>query len=265
MIQKEILHGGREGKISKEEDKVIRPGNLWTPYVQAFLSFMYENGLHNIPKPYGLSESGMEIVSFVDGTVYNDGLPSEILTDEILVEVAKLLRRYHDIGEKYIERLTGEEVWMLPKRMPAEVMCHGDFAPYNITFVDGRVYGIIDFDTLHPGPRIWDIAYAVYRWIPLVSPANPDCCGNLNEQIRRLKVFVEAYGLKNDEREQLPDMIMERINSLVTYMRNEADAGNEDVRKNIEDGHLKLYLEDIQYIKASRRKILEGIIQQLTV
>lgn len=26
MIQKEVLHGGRKGKISKEEDKVIRPG-----------------------------------------------------------------------------------------------------------------------------------------------------------------------------------------------------------------------------------------------
>ncbi len=34
-----------------------------------------------------------------------------------------------------------------------------DFAPYNITFVDGCVHGIIDFDTLHPGPRIWDVAY----------------------------------------------------------------------------------------------------------
>ena len=79
----------------------------------------------------------MELVSFVDGTVYNDSLPSEILTDEILVEVAKLLRRYHDIGEKYVHRLMGKEIWMLPKQFLAEVMCHGDFAPYNITFVDG--------------------------------------------------------------------------------------------------------------------------------
>ena len=45
-------------------------------------------------------------------------------TDEILVEVAKLLRRYHDIGEKYVHRLTGKEVWMLPKQFPVEVMFH---------------------------------------------------------------------------------------------------------------------------------------------
>ncbi len=260
MIQKEVLHGGRTGKISKDEDKVIRPGNDWTLHVQSFLAFMHENGFHNIPKPYGINGNGMEMVSFVDGTVYNDRLPDEILTDEILAQVANLLRRYHDIGEKYVQRLTGEEVWMLPKRLPVEVMCHGDFAPYNITFVDGRVHGIIDFDTLHPGPRIWDVAYAVYRWIPFVSPKNPDYCYDLNEQIRRLKLFADTYGLKDHEREQLPDMMIERISSLAAYMRNEADSGNEDVRKNIEDGHLNLYLDDIQYIKESSKNIREGIL-----
>ena len=57
-------------------------------------------------------------------------------------------------------------------------MCHGDFAPYNITFVDRCVHGIIDFDTLHPGPRIWDVAYAVYRRSPFVSSKDPDYCYN---------------------------------------------------------------------------------------
>ena len=83
---------------------------------------------------------------------------------------------------------------------------------------------------------------------------------NLYEQIRRLKLFADAYDLKNNEREQLPNMIIQRINSLVAYMRNEADSGNEDVRKNIEDGHLNLYLDDIQYIKESQKNILEGIL-----
>lgn len=55
-------------------------------------------------------------------------------------------------------------------------------------------------------------------------------------------------------------MIMERVNSLVAYMRNEADSGNEDVQKNIEAGHLKLYLDDIQYIEESQKKIQEGLL-----
>lgn len=260
MREIEVLHGGRRGKISRAEDVVIRPGNEWTPHVHSFLSFMHENGLNNIPKPYGMNESGMEMVSFVNGVIYNDSLPSEILTDEILVEVAKLLRRYHDIGEKYVYRLTGKEVWMLPRQLPEEVMCHGDFAPYNITFVDGRVYGIIDFDTVHPGPRIWDVAYAAYRWIPFVSRGNPDYYYNLEDQICRLGLFADIHGLENDERERLPNMMIRRMDNLVAYMRSEADFGNEDVQQNIEDGHLNLYLDDIQYIEESQRSILEGIL-----
>ena len=220
---------------------------------------MHENGFSNIPKPYGINEEGKEVVSFVEGEVFNDSLPDMIMSDEVLIDVAKLLRRYHDIGEKYVQRLTGEEVWMLPKKEPQEVMCHGDFAPYNMTFVEGEVHGIIDFDTLHPGSRLWDIAYAVYRWIPFVSPTNPDYRENLEEQIRRLKLFADTYGLCADARKDLPKMMVERIQSLVSYMQREAENGNEDVLKNIEDGHMKMYLDDIQYIRENESKILEGI------
>ena len=82
----------------------------------------------------------------------------------------------------------------------------------------------------------------------------------MKEQIRRLKVFIDAYDLGGVERKQLPNMMIERINSLVIYMRNEVEDGNEDVQKNIENGHLKLYLDDIQYIKEYREKIIEEIM-----
>lgn len=63
---------------------------------------------------------------------------------------------------------------MLPARSPAEVICHGDIAPYNSAVRDGRVIGFIDFDTAHPAPRLGDVAYAVYRYAPLHAPENPD-------------------------------------------------------------------------------------------
>lgn len=78
-------------------------------------------------------------------------------------------------------------------------MCHVDFALYNITFVNGNVHGIINFDILHPEPRIWNIAYAVYRWISFVSPVNPNYCSDLGEQNRRLKVFIDVYDLGEKE------------------------------------------------------------------
>ena len=53
------------------------------------------------------------------------------------------------------------------------MICHNDVAPYNTVFVDGRPRALIDFDTAGPGPRVWDIAYAAYTFVPLgaSSPA----------------------------------------------------------------------------------------------
>ena len=258
--QNEVLHGGREGKITKAADKVIRPANPWTSHVHAFLAFMHENGFTQLPKPYGLNSDGMEMISYVEGTVYNDCLPDFILTDDVLMDAARFQRRYHDLAESYMSRLTGEEIWMLPRKTPTEVMCHGDFAPYNTTFVDGRLYGIIDFDTLHPGPKLWDIAYTVYRWVPFVSPLNSDYRGDLENQIRRLKLFADTYGLSREDRLALPAMMITRLQSLVNFMLGQADDGNEDFRKNIEDGHVRLYLDDIQYLKDHTDEILAKIL-----
>ena len=259
-MDKQVLSGGREGKIVREADVVVRPANVWTPQVHAFLAFLRERGFPNVPAPYGIGEDGRERVSFVEGEVCHDALPDDLFNDRVLTDAAKLLRRCHDAGEDYIKRLTGEEPWMLPAREPAEVMCHGDFAPYNVTFREGGVYGIIDFDTLHPGPRLWDLAYAVYRWVPFMAPSNPESREDLAGQLRRLKLFSDAYGLREAEKAQLPSGMIERLQSLVSYMREEAEAGNEDMRKNIEEGHVDLYLRDIAWIRENEAKIRDSLL-----
>ncbi len=71
-----------------------------------------------------------------------------------------------------------------------------DFAPYNVVFNGVEAAGMIDFDTLHPGSCLWDVAYAIYRWAPLKNPRNPDAIGDLASQIRRAKAFCDSYGLQ---------------------------------------------------------------------
>lgn len=251
----EALSGGREGKIFRQENCIVRPANPWTKDVHAFLHYLIANGFTCVPHPMGFAEDGRERVSYVEGIVYNDSLPAEILTDEVLAGVAKLLRRYHDIGGGYMENLSGAEPWMLPARSPAEVLCHGDFAPYNMTFAEGKLYGVIDFDTLHPGPRLWDIAYAAYRWVPFVSETNPDHTFDTANQIRRLKVFADAYGMDPQQRKGLAEMMVRRVGALVEYMRGEAANGNPDVIRNIEEGHMDLYINDIAHFEANAETI----------
>lgn len=68
-------------------------------------------------------------------------------------------------------------------------MCHNDWGPPNAVFVDGKPAGIIDFDTLKPGLRLWDIGYSAVSWLDLGDDAYSGA-----EQVRRLEVFASAYG-----------------------------------------------------------------------
>ncbi|MDD6792702.1 MAG: phosphotransferase, partial [Thermobifida fusca] len=79
-----------------------------------------------------------------------------------------LLRRYHDATVGFVP--PRDAVWQLPERAPREVICHGDVAPYNTVFRTGLPVAFIDFDAAHPGPRLWDLALAAYRFVPLSAP-----------------------------------------------------------------------------------------------
>jgi Ser/Thr protein kinase RdoA (MazF antagonist) len=102
-----------------------------------------------------------------------------------------MLREYHDATAGF--PLPGP--WRLPAHEPAEVICHNDFAPYNLVFRDGRPAGAIDFDAASPGPRVWDLAYLAYRLVPLTAPENPDVPLTPEAtRAARLAALCAAYG-----------------------------------------------------------------------
>ena len=255
----EELTGGRVGKIHRVNETVLRPCNRWTKDVHRFLDFLQGLDADFVPKPLGVTAHNEEILSFMPGEVFNYPLPENLLTNSMVVSAAELLLKFHSYSEKYISRSIHEEQWMLPITLPIEVMCHGDFAPYNVTVIDNKATGIIDFDTLHPGPSMWDIAYAIYRWVPFGNPASPDSHGTLQEQIRKIKLFLDTYGVEAEVRRSFVPVLIRRLTSLINYMRGEEINGNEDVQLNIEEGHLQLYLDDIEYIRSNEVEITNGI------
>ena len=196
----ELLEGGREA-IYREGNYVLRPAQPWTEHVHRFLKYLHSKGFDKAPYPIQIDRDGTEKLSYVEGNVYNELLPDEVRSDAALISFCYLMKQFHDIGEEYIETLTGKEAWMLPLRTPIETMCHGDLAPYNIAMEGTKAVGMIDFDTLHPGPRLWDIGYSLYRWIPLMSPDNPENFGSEADKRRRLQLFLHTYGLKDSNSE----------------------------------------------------------------
>ena len=258
MGNMEELTGGRMGKIHKMEDTVVRPSNKWTKDVHRFLHFLHEKGAEFVPEPIGITNEN-EMITFMPGEVFNYPLPENLLKDTMVISAAKLLLKFHQYSEQYVPELTNNEQWMLPAVSPVEILCHGDFAPYNVTVIDNEAVGIIDFDTLHPAPKMWDIAYAVYRWVPFNNPHSLDSKGILQEQIRKTKLFLDAYGVNSECRNSFVSVLVERLGSLIEFMRYEADKGNEDFQLHIKGGHLQLYLDDIEYLRSNEKEITDGI------
>jgi Ser/Thr protein kinase RdoA (MazF antagonist) len=84
-------------------------------------------------------------------------------------------------------------------------VCHSDFAPYNCVFRGGRFVGAIDFDLCAPGPRLWDLAYTAYRFVPLMPPADATDVGPgerspfaWSECLTRLETFLSTYAAVGD-------------------------------------------------------------------
>ena len=249
------LDGGRSNQIARIGSKVHRPAGEWTPYIHEFLIHLRTQGFLGAPEPFGFDEGGNEIVSYIAGEVCNYPLPEAAKTLKALISAAELLRAYHDATTSFLPALKGDEPWMLPAREPIEVICHGDYAPYNLVLQGDRVVAIIDFDTAHPGPRTWDIAYALYRWAPLTHPGNPDGFGTEGDKLTRSRLFCDVYGLSETGREGLITSVIDRLQFLVAFMQSKADAGDETFRANIADGHHLTYLEDIKYLKENYKKI----------
>ncbi|PSU29041.1 aminoglycoside phosphotransferase family protein [Photobacterium lutimaris] len=255
----EELQGGRDGLVCRSEDKVYRPSGFWSFSVHQLLSHLESEGFNSAPKSYGFDNNGNEVLSYVLGDVYNYPLVGAIATPEALCSAAALLRQYHDATVSFVKSKACDDLrWLLPTREPQEVICHGDYAPYNVALNGNTVVGVFDFDTAHPATRIWDVAYAVYCWAPFKT--HPcDSLGDLTEQTIRAKQFCDSYGLSHEGRTQLVDTIISRLRALVDFMHSEAAKGNEAFIGNIKDGHHLAYIADIEFLKRNKKQITDSL------
>jgi Ser/Thr protein kinase RdoA (MazF antagonist) len=219
-------------------DTVRRTAGPWTPTVQGYLRHLHSVGMRGIPEPFGVDDRGREIVSFVDGDVANEAEPW-LWSEQILTDAAQLLRSLHDASVGYApERAT----WRLPEHEPAEVICHNDFAPYNLVFDAGRVVGVIDFDTAAPGPRIRDVAYLAYRLAPYVAD-EVTWAGTDRDRRSRLEAIVDAYGADWTAAEVL-EVMSDRLRELAEFTEGWAkETENDDLVR-----HAAMYRADAERV-----------------
>ena len=213
----QALVGGNMNRVTRIGGEVRRSAGSWTPNVHALLAALEEAGIEGTPRVLGMATDGRERLSFIEGEVAHYPLPEWLWDAGILVSSARLLRRIHDASVESARTSTG---WRMPSREPIEVVCHNDFAPYNLIFQDRLLVGAIDFDMAAPGPRLWDLAYLAYRLIPYAEDAEAPLSVRRAEPAR-LATLLSAYGTDASAR-SLWQMMAVRLDALANHSLRES-------------------------------------------
>jgi len=249
----EMLAGGNVSNVYRSGNTVRRELKPDSRKIHKLLKHLENKGYSYAPKFLGIDEKGREILSFIEGEAGNYPLKKYMWSDDVLIEIGKMLRLYHDAVCDFSFDDSWKSIDNTPKQF--EVLCHNDFAMYNIIFNDERPIGIIDFDVAGPGPRLWDMAYTLYTCVPLSrfylsetgEKVNYDSSQHANRIKQRVKLFFESYG--EEKVEGYLEMVLLRLEGLCKTMTRKAREGDMAFQKMIDEGHLEHYQKDITFIR----------------
>jgi Ser/Thr protein kinase RdoA (MazF antagonist) len=238
-----VIDGGR----------VTRPAAANAATIHDFLRHLRAEGVEAVPEPLGI-DGDRETLRLIQGDSGGDGWYHQH-SDAGLASAARLLRRIHDASRSW--RPPAGATWGAPAgdTPPGEdqVFCHGDPGPWNFVWLDGSAVGLVDWDYLHPGPRLDDVAYALQWFAPLRSdelatgwhhfPEVPD-------RRHRVEVFLEAYGDLPEF--DVADAVSARMQAVSDLVRALAEAGQEPQRTWVAEGALEQDAVEIAWVRENR-------------
>jgi len=184
--------------------QVHRSAGPWTSAVHALLGHLEASGFDGAPRVIGFDERGREVVTWVAGEAPCLPWPSWMQTDEALVGLGTLLRRYHDAVSGFVAPAGATwRAWLGSPGGP--IVRHGDLWPSNVVFRSGRPTALIDWDFAQPGTPLDDLASAAKHWVPLYSDgrAADDGWELPVDRPARLRTLCDAYGLDRAGRAEL--------------------------------------------------------------
>lgn len=225
------LHGGltNAGRVVRVGDTVRRPQRPTSAATHALLRHLEAVGFDGAPRLLGTDDRGREVLTFVTGDAAVAPPAAWALTDEALVSVAQLLRRFHDAVAGFDP---APYAWSpaVPSAYQAGLVSHNDPNLDNVVFVDGRAVALIDFDLAGPGSAIWDVACAARLWAPLRDAVDVTDA-RLGRELARLRLFVDAYGLTAGERQRVVDAVADAHEWCYDVVGTAAGTGHEAFRE----------------------------------
>jgi Ser/Thr protein kinase RdoA (MazF antagonist) len=176
--------GAMRDDVVRVGDSVRRSPHPGSDSMRDVLLHLERVGFDRAPRWLGRDERGRDVLGWIDGETFTErsqmhpyiGDPPVRVTfsDEQVAGATSLLRRYHDT-------------------FGADVVCHGDFGPWNLVWRDGLPFAMIDFDNVYRGDPADDVGYALRMFVGYgFAAAEP------SGLVRRTDVALRAYGAAFD-------------------------------------------------------------------
>jgi Phosphotransferase enzyme family len=254
-----LLLGGytNAGLVTRVGDTVRRPTGPSSPAVHTLLDHLERVGFDGAPRLLGVDEQGREVLSYIDGEAAIAPHPGWALTDEAMMSVAELLRRFHEATASFDP--SGRR-WhrAVPPAFRGGVVTHNDPNLDNVIFVDGRAVALIDFDLAAPGSAVWDVACAARLWAPLRDEVDvaPELRGRA---IERMRLFVDAYGLPRRDRLRVVDALLEAHAWCYEIVYDAVARGHETFAEMWRDGGREYALRSRNWIADHERSLRQAL------
>ncbi|WP_446215485.1 phosphotransferase enzyme family protein [Micromonospora sp. IBHARD004] len=220
------LRGNVTAGVVRVGDTVRRPVGPWTESVDALLHHLHEVGFPGAPRPLGRDARGRQVLEYVPG---EPGDPAGTYAPAELASIGALLAELHRATAGFVPPAAAVWQRVIPPD-GEELVCHHDAAPWNLVR-SPRGWVLIDWDSAGPGTRLWELAYAAQSMAGM-RPDRP-----VRESARRLRVFVDGYGLAGADRPALAGLLGRRARAMCDLLQRGARDGVQPwARIHAEDG-----------------------------
>lgn len=232
------------------DETVTRPAGPGAKTVHSFLRHLRDQGLDCAPEPLSL-DGDTETLRYIDGDSGGDGWRHQH-DEHGLRSAARLLRRIHDASTDW--QPPADAVFVAPAvDGDNRVFCHGDPGPWNFVWRSGEAVALLDWDFLHPAPRLDDVTYALLWFAPMRD--DESCLDwhhfpEVPDRKARINVFLDAYG--SLPRFDLAESVIQRRHATIELVRALADQGVEPQRTWVAEGSLDEEAAEIRWIETNR-------------
>jgi aminoglycoside phosphotransferase (APT) family kinase protein len=215
--------------------------------VHRLLRFLEKRGFEGAPRFLGIDDESREVLSYIEGHVaWAAEQPPGVWSDDSLLDVARLVRRLHDVTAA--TELAGEQ----------EVVCHGDLSPKNTVYVDAgngfRPVAFIDWDHARPGLRVDDLVDVLWHYLcPCPRHAGPLL-------LERMRAICEAYGLDPDSRPGLIALMYRRMRDVMYGVARKAAQGSVPHQRLMQLGALEGIRAEAGWVAANLQQIQSAIL-----